>query len=51
MYNRYIRGDGGTYTRISAEDAPLPPPESQRSPQPPQHPAAPPPPRPPWACS
>ena len=27
MYNRYIRGDGGTYTRISAEDAPLPPPE------------------------
>lgn len=26
MYNRYIRGDGGTYTRISAEDAPLPPP-------------------------
>lgn len=46
MYNRYIRGDGGTYTRISAEDAPLPPPESQRSPQPPQHPAAPPPPRP-----
>ena len=46
MYNRYIRGDGGTYTRISAEDAPLPPPEPQRSPQPPQHPAAPPPPRP-----
>lgn len=33
MYNRYIRGDGGTYTRISAEDAPLPPPEPQRSPQ------------------
>ena len=31
MYNRYIRGDGGTYTRISAEDAPLPPPEPQRS--------------------
>ena len=28
MYNRYIRGDGGTYTRISAEDAPLPPPEN-----------------------
>lgn len=26
MYNRYIRGDGGTYTRVSAEDAPLPPP-------------------------
>ena len=46
MYNRYIRGDGGTYTRISAEDAPLPPPEPQRSPQPPQRPAAPPPPRP-----
>ena len=45
MYNRYIRGDGGTYTRVSAEDAPLPPPEPQRSPQPP-HPAAPPPPRP-----
>ena len=27
MYNRYIRSDGGTYTRISAEDTPLPPPE------------------------
>ena len=25
MYNRYIRGDGGAYTRVSAEDAPLPP--------------------------
>ena len=25
MYNRYIRGDGGTYTRISAEDAPYAP--------------------------
>lgn len=30
MYNRYIRGDGGTYTRISAEDAPLPPPAPER---------------------
>ena len=41
MYNRYIRSDGGTYTRISAEDAPLPPPEPQRSPHPPQRPTAP----------
>ena len=24
MYNRYIRGDGGTYTRVSMEDTPLP---------------------------
>ena len=46
MYNRYIRSDGGTYTRISAEDAPLPPPEPQRSPHPPQRPTAPLPPRP-----
>ena len=42
MYNRYIRGDGGTYTRVSAEDAPLPPPSAQRPPAPP--PPAPPPP-------
>ena len=32
MYNRYIRGDGGTYTRVSAEDTPLPPPNTQRPP-------------------
>ena len=41
MYNRYIRGDGGTYTRISAEDTPLPPPD------PPRPQASPPPPVPP----
>lgn len=35
MYNRYIRGDGGTYTRVSAEDAPLPPPNAPRPPAPP----------------
>ena len=35
MYNRYIRGDGGTYTRVSMEDAPLPPPTGQRPPPPP----------------
>lgn len=28
MYNRYIRGDGGTYTRVSMEDTPLPPPSA-----------------------
>ena len=32
MYNRYIRGDGGTYTRVSMEDTPLPPPTGQRLP-------------------
>ena len=36
MYNRYIRGDGGAYTRVSAEDAPLPPTNTQRPPPPPQ---------------
>ena len=45
MYNRYIRGDGGTYTRVSAEDAPLPPPNAPRPPAPPP-PAPPPPPQP-----
>ena len=35
MYNRYIRGDGGTYTRVSMEDTPLPPPAGQRPPPPP----------------
>lgn len=35
MYNRYILGDGGTYTRVSAEDAPLPPPNAPRPPAPP----------------
>lgn len=34
MYNRYIRGDGGTYTRVSMEDTPLPPPAGQRPPPP-----------------
>lgn len=38
MYNRYIRGDGGTYTRVSMEDAPLPPPTGQRPPPPPSAP-------------
>ena len=38
MYNRYIRGDGGTYTRVSMEDTPLPPPASQRPPPPPSAP-------------
>ena len=38
MYNRYIRGDGGTYTRVSMEDAPLPPPAGQRPPPPPSAP-------------
>ncbi len=49
MYNRYIRGDGGTYTRVSMEDTPLPPPAGQRPPpQPPSPPeGAPPPHRPP----
>ncbi len=49
MYNRYIRGDGGTYTRVSMEDAPLPPPAGQRPPPPPSSPpeGAPPPHRPP----
>ena len=32
MYNRYIRGDGGTYTRVSMEDTPLPQPNTQRPP-------------------
>lgn len=45
MYNRYIRGDGGTYTRVSAEDAPLPPPNAPRPPAPPPH-GPPPPPQP-----
>lgn len=45
MYNRYIRGDGGTYTRVSIEDTPLPPPAGQRPPPPPE--GAPPPHRPP----
>lgn len=38
MYNRYIRGDGGSYTRVSAEDTPLLPPDPPRpqaSPPPP----------------
>lgn len=49
MYNRYIRGDGGTYTRVSIEDTPLPPPAGQRPPPPPSSPpeGAPPPHRPP----
>ena len=38
MYNRYIRGDGGTYTRVSMEDTPLPPPTGQRPPPPPPAP-------------
>ena len=38
MYNRYIRGDGGTYTRVSMEDTPLPPPAGQRPPPPPSAP-------------
>ena len=38
MYNRYIRGDGGTYTRVSMEDTPLPPPTGQRPPPPPSAP-------------
>lgn len=49
MYNRYIRGDGGTYTRVSMEDTPLPPPTGQRPPPPSSSPpeGAPPPHRPP----
>lgn len=49
MYNRYIRGDGGTYTRVSMEDTPLPPPAGQRPPPPSPSPpeGAPPPHRPP----
>ncbi len=49
MYNRYIRGDGGTYTRVSIEDTPLPPPAGQRPPPPSPSPpeGAPPPHRPP----
>jgi len=49
MYNRYIRGDGGTYTRVSMEDAPLPPPAGQHPPPPSPSPpeGAPPPHRPP----
>lgn len=49
MYNRYIRGDGGTYTRVSMEDTPLPPPAGQRPPPPSPSPPedAPPPHRPP----
>lgn len=49
MYNRYIRGDGGTYTRVSMEDTPLPPPAGQRPPPPPSASpeGAPPPHRPP----
>lgn len=49
MYNRYIRGDGGTYTRVSMEDAPLPPPAGQRPPPPSPSPpeGTPPPHRPP----
>ncbi len=48
MYNRYIRGDGGTYTRVSMEDTPLPPPTGQRPPPPSSSPpeGAPPPHRP-----
>lgn len=48
MYNRYIRGDGGTYTRVSMEDTPLPPPIGQRPPPPSSSPpeGAPPPHRP-----
>lgn len=48
MYNRYIRGDGGTYTRVSMEDTPLPPPAGQRPPPPSSSPpeGAPPPHRP-----
>lgn len=38
MYNRYIRGGGGTYTRVSMEDTPLPPPTGQRPPPPPSAP-------------
>ena len=38
MYNRYIRGDGGTYTRVSMADTPLPPPTGQRPPPPPSAP-------------
>ena len=49
MYNRYIRGDGGSYTRVSMEDTPLPPPAGQRPPPPSPSPPedAPPPHRPP----
>ena len=49
MYNRYIRGDGGTYTRVSMEDTPLPPPTGQRPPPPSPSPpeGTPPPHRPP----
>ena len=32
MYNRYIRGGDGSYTRVSSEDAPLPPPSGDRPP-------------------
>lgn len=35
MYNRYIRGGDGSYTRVSSEDAPLPPPSGDRPPPPP----------------
>ena len=42
MYNRYIRGDGGAYTRVSAEDAPLPPTNTPRPPAPPPPPDPPP---------
>ena len=38
MHNRYIRGVGGTYTRVSMEDTPLPPPTGQRPPPPPSAP-------------
>lgn len=47
MYNRYIRGDGGTYTRVSAEDAPPPPPATPEGTQPDgRTPHGPPPPQP-----
>ena len=38
MYNRYIRGAGGTYSRVSMEDTPLPPPAGLRPPPPPSAP-------------
>ena len=45
MYNRYIRNDNGTYTRMPEEEPHAPPPPPGPSPPPSGGPAPPPPPK------
>ncbi len=38
LYNRYVRGDDGSYARVPFDDAPPPPPPPRQSGGPPQPP-------------